>query len=387
MQVEAVDFFYLAMPEVTTAPDGSQDALLVRVVLGGHVGWGECEAAPLPSMAAWACPMSHGACRPVMASVMGRRVEGPADIAAIARDVAMQSMDLLQAAHTWSGVEIALWDALGRARGEPVWALLGIRQPEARRPYASVLFGATPGETEARGRALRAAGYTAMKFGWAPFGSDLAGDQAQLEAARAGIGPDATLLIDAGQVFGTDVEAAALRLPALAAARAAWLEEPFAGAALGAYAALAAQGGVPLAGGEAAHEALSAINLIDFGRVGFVQIDTGRVGGIGAARRVADHAARAGVAFVNHTFTSSLALSASLQPYADHPAGALCEYPAEISPLARAITTTRLAPGPDGLLRLPDAPGLGVEVATEAIVRYRIEVDLSVNGQTLFRSP
>ena len=69
--------------------------------------------------------MSHGACRPVMDSVLGRDLNGPQDIAAIAADFAYNSMDLLQATHTWSGVEIALWDLLGRARCEPVRALLG----------------------------------------------------------------------------------------------------------------------------------------------------------------------------------------------------------------------------------------------------------------------
>ena len=50
MKIEAVDFFYLSMPEVTTAADGSQDALLVRVRAGGLTGWGECEASPLVSI-------------------------------------------------------------------------------------------------------------------------------------------------------------------------------------------------------------------------------------------------------------------------------------------------------------------------------------------------
>ncbi|MGO4842058.1 mandelate racemase/muconate lactonizing enzyme family protein, partial [Rhizobiaceae sp. 2RAB30] len=113
------------MPEVTTAADGSQDALVVRVVAGGHVGWGECEAAPLPSIAAFICPMSHGACQPVSASVLGRTIDGPDDIHAMAADVAYLSMDLLQAAHTWSGIEMALWDLLGKARGQPAWKLLG----------------------------------------------------------------------------------------------------------------------------------------------------------------------------------------------------------------------------------------------------------------------
>jgi hypothetical protein len=112
--------------EVTTAADGSQDALVVRIAAGGHVGWGECEASPLPSIAAWVTPMSHGACQPVSASVLGRTLDGPEDIARMAADVAYNSMDLLQAAHTWSGVEIALWDLLGApaaSRSGASWAM------------------------------------------------------------------------------------------------------------------------------------------------------------------------------------------------------------------------------------------------------------------------
>src|SRR5687768_2136831 len=61
MKIESVDLFYLSMPTVTDAGDGSQDALLVRVHAGGFTGWGECEASPLTSIAAFVCPMSHGA--------------------------------------------------------------------------------------------------------------------------------------------------------------------------------------------------------------------------------------------------------------------------------------------------------------------------------------
>ena len=132
MKIEAVDFFYLSMPEVTTEADGSQDALLVRVAAGGHVGWGECEASPLVSIAAFVCPMSHGVCRPVAASVLGAPIDTPDDIARIAARVEYDSMDLLQAPHTWSGVEMALWDLLGRVRGEPVWRMLAT-PPRTRR--------------------------------------------------------------------------------------------------------------------------------------------------------------------------------------------------------------------------------------------------------------
>ena len=170
MRIEAVDFFYLAMPEVTDEADGSQDALLVRVAAGGHVGWGECEAAPLPSIAAFVCPKSHGVCRPVGDSVLGKPLRDPSDIARMSAEVAYNSMDLLQAAHTWSGVEMALWDLLGRARGEPVWKMLGYPESHPKTPYASVLFGDTPAETLARAREIRARNFRAAKFGWGPIG-------------------------------------------------------------------------------------------------------------------------------------------------------------------------------------------------------------------------
>ncbi|MDW8444384.1 MAG: hypothetical protein RML45_08810 [Acetobacteraceae bacterium] len=190
-RIEAVDFFYLAMPEITLEADGSQDALLVRVVAGDAVGWGECEASPLPSIAAFVCPRSHGACRPVADAVLGAPIEHADDILCLARRVRSWSMDLLQAAHLWSGIEIALWDLLGRLHEVPVWRLLGFDRAGRKRAYASLLFGDTPEETLRRGRAARARGFTAVKFGWGPFGRGrLAEDADQVMAAREGIGSE-----------------------------------------------------------------------------------------------------------------------------------------------------------------------------------------------------
>src|SRR3712207_3735144 len=114
MKIEAVDFFYLSMPQVLDIGDGSQDMCLVRVRAGDLAGWGECEAAPLVSIASLVCPMSHSACKPVAASVLGQRIEGPADIERIGNSVRANSLDLLQAEHTLSGIDMALWDLLGR---------------------------------------------------------------------------------------------------------------------------------------------------------------------------------------------------------------------------------------------------------------------------------
>jgi L-alanine-DL-glutamate epimerase-like enolase superfamily enzyme len=389
VRIDSVDFFYASMPEVTIEADGSQDALLVRVRAGNHEGWGECESSPLTSIAAFVTPRSHGVCRPVADSVIGERLDTPDDIHRISRLVARNSMDLLQAAHTFSGVEIALWDLLGRAREEPVWRMLGAPAAHPKIPYASVLFGDTPEVTLARGREAVARGFRAVKFGWGPFGTGTVQEDAeQLHAAREGIGADRTLLVDAGQVWDRDVESAEARMPALNSAGVKWLEEPFGAAEYDAYLALAGRAGnVRLAGGEGAHEEALARNLIRHAGIGFVQIDTGRVGGIGPSARIAAFAEAAGVTFVNHTFTSHLALSASLQAFAGMPDHVICEYPAAPKQLAVDITTSHLTPDDDGLIHVPDAPGLGVTVDLAGIAGYLRTVQITVDGESLYSSP
>ena len=387
MKIEAVDFFYLSMPEVTTEGDGSQDALLVRVAAGGHIGWGECEASPLVSIAAFVCPMSHGACRPVAASVLGQRIDGPEDIERIAAQIELDSMDLLQAPHTWSGVEIALWDLLGKTRSEPVWRLLGYRQSFHKLPYASQLFGDSPADTYRLATTAREQKFRAVKFGWGPIGrGTLQADLDHFQGAREGLGPGALLMVDVGQIFRSDVEAAAARLPMLSKIGAVWLEEPFHTSALEAYAALADRSSIKLAGGEGAHNFYMAQHLIDYGRVGFIQIDTGRIGGIGVAKRVADYSVKKGAQIVNHTFTSHLALSASLQPYAGLSSHEICEYPFAPKALARELTSNHLQRDEDGYVSLPDSAGLGIEVNPEAIRRYLVPVEIKVKGKILFQS-
>src|ERR1019366_5074295 len=147
MKIESVDFFYLSMPEVLDIGDGSQDDLLVRVRAGGIEGWGECEASPLTSIASYVCPMSHSACKPLKYSVEGMNINDIKDIEKITTEVHRNSFDLLQANHTLSGINIALWDLLGKKLNEPVYKLLGYQKAFPKIPYASQLFGDTPEAT------------------------------------------------------------------------------------------------------------------------------------------------------------------------------------------------------------------------------------------------
>lgn len=389
MRIDSIDFFYLAMPEVLDIGDGSQDALLVRVCAGDDVGWGECEAAPLVSIASLVCPMSHSACKPVQASVLGQSIDSVADIRRIGNLVRANSLDLLQADHTLSGIDIALWDLLGRRHGEPVWKLLGYQQSYAKTPYASVLFGDTPEATLLKARTIQSQGFRAAKFGWGPFGlSSVAADEAQLHAAREGLGKDGILLIDAGTVWNTDVDAAKARLRCLKEVRATWLEEPFVSGALTEYHALSVDSGaVGLAGGEGCHNFHMAKHMIDHAGLKYVQIDAGRIGGITISKDVADYASARGVTYVNHTFTSNLALSASLQPFAGLESDVICEFPTELKSLAVAMTKTHIKPDANGQVRAPNAPGLGIEPDLAGIQPYLVDAEIRVGSKVLYRTP
>ena len=91
--------------------------------------------------------------------------------------------------------------------------------------------------------------------------------------------------------------------------------------------------------------------------------------------------------YVNHTFTSNLALSASLQPYAGLVDHRICEYPTALQPLARDLTLNHITPNANGEIALPDAPGLGVEINPEALARYRVDVEIRVKGETVYSTP
>lgn len=389
MKIESVDFFYLRMPEILDIGDGSQDATLVRIRAGGLEGWGECEAAPLPTIAAYVCPMSHSACKPVRYGVEGMPLNEPEDIRKIGQKVHAHSFDLLQADHTLSGIDIALWDLLGKKLGEPVYQLLGYKRAYPKTPYASQLFGDTPELTYEKALQSRASGYRAVKFGWGPIGRDSAAvDAEHFRAAREGLGEDAYLMIDLGTVWGEDVVVARERLTALKEVNAYWLEEPFANMALGPYSELAkSEPRVRLAAGEGCNNYVQAAAMLDYAGLGFIQIDTGRIGGITPAKRVADDAAAKGITYVNHTFTSHLALSASLQPYAGLERDVICEYPVEPKQLALDITADKIVLDVNGQVSVPDAPGLGLNVQLAALKDYVVDTEIHVGGELLYKTP
>lgn len=389
MKIDSVDFFYLSMPEILDIADGSQDSLLVRIRAGGFEGWGECEASPLTSIASYVCPISHSACKPLKYSLEGMHINGIEDIYKISALVHENSLDLLQADHTLSGIDIALWDILGKKLDEPVYRLLGYKKSFPKLPYASQLFGSTPEETFEKAKKAKTSGYKAVKFGWGLFGKgDVKNDTAHLAAVREGVGNGTYLMVDAGTVWKENKGFAQERLSILKDIDAYWLEEPFTNLALGSYKALSESSPkVSLAGGEGCNNFYQAEAMINYAGLEFIQIDAGRIGGITEAKRVADLAQLKNITYVNHTFTSHLALSASLQSYIGIEKDFISEYPFELKQLAQEISRDKIIPDGEGYIHVPERPGLGIKVDTASLKKFLVEVEIKINGKTIYYTP
>src|SRR5262245_27715588 len=178
--------------------------------------------------------------------------------------------------HTISGIDIALWDILGKATGQPVGRLLGGRYREKVRPYASLLME-EPSRMAESLLALKAQGYRAYKIGWGPFGRrDAATDEAIVRAARKAIGDSNALMVDAGgsDAYWTNGLKWALRTSQmLAAYNVAWFEEPLNPDALEDFVQLRRNSPVPITGGETLTRRQSFRPWLEAGAVDIVQPD------------------------------------------------------------------------------------------------------------------
>ena len=394
MRIEAIDLFYVALPVITRTADGTQDSLVVRVRTdNGLEGWGECDASPLISMAAYVMPMSHSNIINISEALVGGTLNSPKDLIHLRNKAGTYGLDIQQLDHAVSGADIAMWDVLGKYLNEPVWKLIGHSTSHKKLPYASVLFGNDPDETHAIATSIVERNFQAAKFGWGPMGhGSLADDVALVEAARDGLGPSTKLMVDAGVIWGDDVDAAYKRAVKFADLGVTWLEEPLKTEEVNAYKQLsdrinANNINIGIAGGEGADFYRSADDMMTNGGLDYVQIDVGRIGGITEAKRVADRAKALSIQYVNHTFKSHLSIAASIHVFAGFRNFDIIEYPAGDSPLILDLTApSGIFRDPEGFVQASDAPGLGVNVNLEAIRKYQRSVNIEIDGQTLYKS-
>lgn len=277
--------------------------------------------------------------------------------------------------HAISGIDIALWDLLGQATTQPVGRLLGGRYRERVRPYASVLME-KPKPLAERLRAIKSRGFRAFKIGWGPFGQESAAlDEAIVRAAREAIGPDSLLMVDAGasNAFWPHGYKWALRTSEmLAEYNVTWFEEPLVPDALQDYVRLREHSTVPIAGGEVLTRRQSFQPWLEAGAFDIVQPDVTKVGGISEERRIAWMAQEHGVRFIPHGWNTAVGLAADLQLASAFPRTDLVEY-LDGSPFIDAIVDKPWRLDADGMLAIPDAPGLGVKLNPDALAKYTRE--------------
>ena len=144
---------------------------------------------------------------------------------------------------------------------------------------------------------------------------------------------------------------------------------------------------VALAGGEGCNNFIQAKVMMQYAGLKFIQIDAGRIGGISVAKQVADLAQQSNIIYVNHTFTSHLALSASLQPFAGIEKDNFSEYPIELKQLARDISLVKILPDENGFIHVPEQPGLGITIDTETLKKYLVAVEIKINGKHIYYTP
>jgi D-galactarolactone cycloisomerase len=274
--------------------------------------------------------------------------------------------------HAISGIDIALWDLLGKATGQPVGRLLGGRYRDRVRPYASVLME-NPEPLAGRLRRLREQGFRAFKIGWGPFGrKSLARDEAIVKAARDAVTSESLLMVDAGgsdAFWKQDYKWALRTAQMLAAYDVAWFEEPLKPDALDDYVRLRQAAPVPIAGGEVLTRRQSFQPYLRAGAFDVVQPDVTKVGGISEERRIGWMAEEYGVRFIPHGWNTAVGLAADLQLASAFPNTDLVEY------LTGSAYVDEIAAGGwrldgDGMLPIPNTPGLGLELNMDAVAKY-----------------
>lgn len=274
--------------------------------------------------------------------------------------------------HTISGIDMALWDLLGKATGQPVGRLLGGRYRDRVQPYASLLMQ-EPEKLADHLRQLKEIGFRAFKIGWGPFGrKSHALDEAIVRAAREALGTSCLLMVDAGgsDGFWNNGYKWALRTSQmLSDYDVAWFEEPLAPDAMNDYILLRQQSPVPIAGGEVFTRRQSFQPWLQGGAFDIVQPDVTKVGGISEERRIAWMARENGIRFIPHGWNTAVGLAADLQLASAFADTDLVEYITG-SPYVDKIAAGGWQLDKDGMLAIPDTPGLGLELDPDAVSKY-----------------
>jgi L-alanine-DL-glutamate epimerase-like enolase superfamily enzyme len=273
--------------------------------------------------------------------------------------------------HAISGVDIALWDLLGKATGQPVARLLGGYYRDRVKPYGSLLFDEPPILRD-RLQAAMARGFRAFKLGWNGFGRvSAAYDELLVRTARETVGPEIEIMVDAGgseQFWPHGYKWALETARMLHNYQVTWFEEPLPPDDLEGFIKLRENAPLPITTGEVFTRRQQFRPWISQGAVDIIQPDTTKCGGLSEARRIGWMAQDHNVLLVSHGWNTALGLASDLHLAAALPVARWVEYITP-SPYIEDIITQPFALDADGMLPIPTGPGLGIDMNPDGIAR------------------
>jgi D-galactarolactone cycloisomerase len=267
-----------------------------------------------------------------------------------------------------SGIDIALWDLKGKSTGLPVHKLLGGSFRSKVQPYATGFYRHDSIGNQDEALCAEAEGYLkvglrAMKI---KVGFGLLEDQRTARAIRGVTGGQVRLMADANHAYDAS---AAIRLGrVLEEQQYDWFEEPVTPEDTEGYRLVREAIDVPIAGGEAEFTRFGMKKLIVNRLVDIVQPDCCATGGLTEARRIAVLANTFGVQCIPHVWGTRIAMAAALHfiaslpptPPSLVPAEPLLEYDCSLNPLREAVINEQITLDREGMVEVPQAPGLGV---------------------------
>ncbi|QPF82340.1 mandelate racemase/muconate lactonizing enzyme family protein [Bradyrhizobium genosp. L] len=349
----------------------TRTAMLVEIETSdGLVGWGECygpariTATVVDGIAPWLIGED-----PLRTDVIWRQVYSRL------RDHGQKGVVI----EGLSGIDIALWDLKGKHFGVPVHRLLGGAERTEVQAYATGLYRRKSGDP-LRYLPEEAAGYVAEGFRAVKLkvGFGITEDAAVTAAVRAAIGPDVALMVDANHAYDA---VAAIRLGRMIEPHdIGWFEEPVPPEDVAGYRAVRAALTIPIAGGECEYTRLGFRDLLASRAIDIIQPDICATGGLSECKKIADMAEAFGVRINPHVWGTGIAIAASLHwlavlpphtPPSLAPAAPILEFDRTEHPIRQAVLRQPIEHA-GGLVRVPDGPGLGIEIDRAALARFAV---------------
>jgi len=276
-----------------------------------------------------------------------------------------------------SGVDIALWDLMGKHLGVSVSRLLGGRFRESIKTYASIIFDMDNFDAMlSEAKMWIREGYTGVKFGWgqtreSSFGLDAKKDEAAVKFLREGLGPDVDVMIDVGRYVNWTVSHALKMARIFAKYSIRWLEEPLPQDDLEGYVRLTSLSPVDIATGEGEYNRFGFKPLIINHGADIIQPDVCRTGGFTEGMRIADMAQMWNISLIPHGFSTAVNVAANLQWVAAMRDSPILEFRRTKSPLIYSLAKP-VFEAAHGTLSIPDRPGLGIELNQQIVDECRI---------------